>query len=276
MEYERYSRQSFLGPDAERRIRECVVGVVGLGGGGSHVVQQLAHIGFVNYVLYDPDHVEDSNLNRLVGANVSDTQQGKPKVDVAERMICGLQPQAHVVGRQQRWQDDQNHFWRTCDIIFGCVDGFAERRELEASARRYAIPYVDIGLDVHQVDRETPRMAGQVVLSMPRGPCLACLGAVTEKELAREARQYGAAGPRPQVVWANGILASAAVAAVVDLITDWTCSLRVPVYLIYDGNRGTLMPNSRLKYLDGSLCTHFPPDHVGPPVFRKPELTTHQ
>jgi tRNA A37 threonylcarbamoyladenosine dehydratase len=41
MSVDRYSRQSFLGPDAEARIPRCTVGVVGLGGGGSHIVQQL-------------------------------------------------------------------------------------------------------------------------------------------------------------------------------------------------------------------------------------------
>ena len=65
---ERYSRQSFLGPDAQERIERAVVGVVGLGGGGSHIVQQLAHIGFQRYVLYDDDAVEDTNLNRLIGS----------------------------------------------------------------------------------------------------------------------------------------------------------------------------------------------------------------
>ena len=68
MSADRYSRQSFLGADAEERIARCTVAVPGLGGGGSHVVQQLAHIGFQNYIIYDGDRVEESNLNRLVGA----------------------------------------------------------------------------------------------------------------------------------------------------------------------------------------------------------------
>ena len=50
MSADRYSRQSFLGPGSEARIARCTVGVAGLGGGGSHIVQQLAHIGFKRYV----------------------------------------------------------------------------------------------------------------------------------------------------------------------------------------------------------------------------------
>ena len=66
MKVDRYSRQSFLGPDSEEYIARCTVAIPGLGGGGSQIVQQLAHIGFQNYVLYDDDVVEESNLNRLI------------------------------------------------------------------------------------------------------------------------------------------------------------------------------------------------------------------
>ncbi len=68
----RYNRQSFLGPESEEIIDQAVIGVVGLGGGGSHVVQQLAHIGFRNFVLCDPDYISKSNLNRLVGGTLAD------------------------------------------------------------------------------------------------------------------------------------------------------------------------------------------------------------
>ena len=36
---ERYLRQSFLGADSERILRDTIVGIAGLGGGGSHTGQ---------------------------------------------------------------------------------------------------------------------------------------------------------------------------------------------------------------------------------------------
>jgi threonine dehydrogenase-like Zn-dependent dehydrogenase len=245
----------------------CRVGVVGLGGGGSHIVQQLAHLGFQRYVVYDGDHVEESNLNRLVGATVVDARERTPKTEVAQRGVLGLQPGAEIVVRRCRWQDDP-HALRGCDLIFGCVDSFDERRQLEVCARRYLIPYIDIGLDVHRVGDEPARMAGQVTLSMPGEPCLACLGFLTEDVLAREAARYGDAGPRPQVVWANGVLASTAVGLAVDLLTDWTGSTRAPVYLTYDANRGTAAVDVRLQYRPRTPCPHFPASQVGAPVLR--------
>ncbi len=264
---ERSSRQSFLGMNAEDIIRRAVVGVVGLGGGGSHIVQQLAHVGFQHYALYDGDHLEESNLNRLIGGKTDDLPIRKLKIDIATRTILGLQPHAKIESRCCRWQEDSTPLL-ACDIVFGCVDSFVERRELEICARRYLIPLIDVGMDVHLVQGQPPRMGGQVILSMPGDMCMTCLGFLNERSLAMEAAAYGAAGERPQVVWPNGLLASTAVGIAVDLLTDWTQSLRRTVYLSYDGNTNVLQPHVRLEYMTGT-CPHFNACDVGDPVLRK-------
>lgn len=268
MSSDRHARQSFLGPDSERVLGSALVGIVGLGGGGSHVAQQLVHVGVRHFVLYDPQTVEDSNLNRLVGGTAADARLEVPKVHVLGREILAVAPGACVEDRQVRWQAAPEDL-RRCDIIVGCVDTFQERQEIEVCARRFLIPYIDIGLDVATVEREPPRMAGQVFLSMPGAPCLWCAGYLTKERLAREAENYGGAGGRPQVVWANGVLASTAVGIMVDLLTDWTQATRGPVYLSYDANDGRVTPHARSPYLPAA-CEHFPPDDVGTPGFRRP------
>jgi hypothetical protein len=262
----RFSRQSFLGEGSQGIIERAKVGIVGLGGGGSHIVQQLAHIGFMRYVPYDGDVTKDHNLNRNVGAFENDAEKQTPKVEVAIRIIKGLRPKAVIEPCPSRWQENPEPL-KSCDIIFGNVDGFRQRWELEAFARRHLIPLIDIGMDVHCVGDEPPRMAGQVILSMPGGPCMFCLGFLNERNLAREGEAYGDAGINPQVVWANGVIASTAVGIAIDLLTDWTRSLRRVVWLSYDGNTGTVTPDPRLKYLKDGVCPHYPPRAVGDPVF---------
>lgn len=262
----KYDRQSFLGANSQQTIGDCLVGIIGLGGGGSHISQQLAHLGFVNYVLYDPDIVEETNLNRLVGAQVSDVKDGTPKVIVSKRIIAGLQPDAKVQGIQQAWQENPGPLKR-CDIIFGCVDGYKGRMELEGFSRRWLIPYIDIGIDVHKVGNEAPHISGQVIASLPGHPCMRCFGFITEENLQREAEKYGAAGHNPQVVWANGVVASTAVGIAVNLITGYAKSLPHP-YLSYDGNLGTMTPHARVRYVK-SQCDHYPSDQVGEVAFKK-------
>ena len=105
-----------------------------------------------------------------------------------------------------------------------------------------------------------------MILSMPGDLCLTCMGFLNETTLAQEAARYGAAGPRPQVVWPNGVLASTAVGIAVDLLTDWTRSLRSSVYLSYDGNRNLVQVHPRMQFPNVVSCAHFSVSDFGDPV----------
>lgn len=263
MKNERYSRQSFLGPEADQRIARCTVGIAGLGGGGSHIVQQLAHVGFKRFVIYDGDVVEESNLNRLVGAKSIDAPAATQKLHIAKILILGLQPQAVIRGFAGNWQDSPEPL-RECQIVFGCVDSYQGRNELEVACRRFLIHYIDIGMDVH--GEENPSIGGQIILSSPGGLCMRCMGFLTPAKLSQEAARYGNAGTRPQVVWPNGVLASTAVGLAVDLITDWTRQPLSHAYLVYDGKKATVRESVTLRNLAVGDCPHFSLTDIGDPV----------
>jgi hypothetical protein len=261
-----FSRQSFLGPHSQQDIERCVVGIAGLGGGGSHIAQQLAHLGFLNYVLFDRDAIEESNLNRLVGGTQADVEAKRLKIEIARRVILAIRPDAHVRIISDVWQNSA-HVLQECDLVFGCVDGFDQRRQLETTCRRFLIPLIDIGMDVYQPEGCAPSISGQVILSMPGHACMTCIGFLNERNLAKEAAAYGHAGTHPQVVWSNGILASVAVGLAVDLITDWSQSLRGPVYLSYRGNAGAITTDATLRFAPCECC-HYPLSSAGPVVFK--------
>jgi len=260
---ERYSRQSFLGQNAQDLISRLKIGVVGLSGGGSHIFQQLAHIGFKKYVLFDKQNVDWSNTNRLVGSTLKDVKNEVSKFFVASRLIKSLHPDAEIEGGQMLWQDSPE-LLQDCDIVLGSVDTFAGRRDLESECRRFLIPYIDIGMDIVKSDDEPHNMFGQVQLSMPGEPCMICRGFLSEENLAKEANKYGDAGERPQVVWANGILASSAISVLIDLITNWTAEKNRQVYLSYEGNRGILNKHIKLDYPTSSDCKHYRVSDTGP------------
>src|SRR3990172_1864785 len=91
----RYHRQELLfGREGQAKLEACKVGIVGLGGLGSHVAQQLAYLGVLSYVLADKDRVSESNLNRLVGACDEDANICRLKVDVADELIRTVLPTA--------------------------------------------------------------------------------------------------------------------------------------------------------------------------------------
>ena len=262
----RLDRQSFLGPDSDSVLDSATIGVVGLGGGGSHLVQQMAHMGIGGFVNVDPQPIEDTNTNRLIGGTLADVHAELPKVDIAERLIQGLQPHARIISVRDCWHTCTDQL-KTVDVIIGAVDSFKEREQLERFARRYLIPYIDIGMDVHDLGNDRYLISGQVILSTPGGPCLRCCGFITDHRIEQEANRYGAAGGRPQVVWSNGVLASTAIGLLAQVLTPWYPNPPAFAYLEYDGNRGTLSRSAHMEALEHCVCPHHPPNETGDPMF---------
>jgi molybdopterin/thiamine biosynthesis adenylyltransferase len=198
------------------------VGLVGVSGGGSHVGQQLIHAGIGTLVAVDGQLVEETNLRRLVGARRRDVDVTS-KVDIPRRLARDVRPTVRVVQIAEDFPSERSLAQlRNVDVLIGCVDGWDVRDDLNSFALEHRIPYVDIGAVI------TPptaglgvRVSGQIAIVVPRGPCMRCMGLVTDARVAeaRKRRQgYLVDGPEPQVVSINGTLASEAVTATMMLL----------------------------------------------------------
>lgn len=90
----------FLGIDkahqvqAQEKLANSVVGVAGAGGLGSYLAVQLARVGVKHIKIGDPDHFEESNINRQLGAG-ADTI-GKNKAIVVGELIRSAMPDVTV------------------------------------------------------------------------------------------------------------------------------------------------------------------------------------
>lgn len=264
-----FSRQSFLGAQSDTDLWETRVAIVGLGGGGSHVAQQLAHLGVGCFRLIDPDVIEASNLNRLVGATQDDVEMARPKVEILSRTIQSIRPGARVEPAQKKWQEADSLI-KDAHVVFGCIDGYQQRDFLESAARRYGVSYIDIGMDVAEVSPDHFAVAGQVIVSRPGGPCMRCIGFLTPERLAREENDYGDAGINPQVIWTNGTLASVAVGEFIKLRTPWFPTNEAYVWLELDGNKQTVTTSPQPQYVPiPDVCPHHGGrDGLGDPFFR--------
>jgi molybdopterin-synthase adenylyltransferase len=259
-------RQSFLGVGSDDVLQKTRAAIVGLGGGGSHIAQQLAHVGVGEFLLLDPDTIEDTNLNRLVGARFTDIEEKTSKVEIAKRLIESVNPAAKVIPAASLWEEQVVDL-QDCEVIFGCVDSLVGRSELEAFARRYLIPLIDIGMDVHKTG-DGYSITGQIALSMPGRPCLKCMGLLPHHLLQEEAAKYDNAGSRPQVVWPNAILASTAVGFFMQILAPWSRNSTLPLLLEYDGNRQTVEESNKLPYFP-ERCPHYVhSSNLGDPFWR--------
>lgn len=95
MNNERFVRQiDFFGADGQKKLSETSVAIVGIGGLGTHVIQQLAYLGVKDFTLIDDEEIDETNLNRYVGTKPDDI--GKKKTLVGERIINEINPSALV------------------------------------------------------------------------------------------------------------------------------------------------------------------------------------
>jgi hypothetical protein len=246
-----YSRQRILlGSEGQNLLSNATIGVVGLGGGGSHVVQQLTLMGVGKLVLVDNDKVEEENRHRLIGGRPADSKEGVRKIEVMKRLVSESNPSVASVCCADRFPSDKaTRLLKECDVLVGCVDTLTARKELQNFAWRYLIPYVDIGLSI-QVGDTTGRaqtISGQVYDLIPGAGCLWCAQFLTGDRLNAE---WGGRGPtyisdgteQAQVVSFNGVLASQAACEVLHLLTGYSARVKVPTALQYDGIQGTLSP----------------------------------
>ena len=245
------SRLSFLGPGL-KRLADCIVSVVGAGGGGSHIIQQLAHLGAGIVAAIDDDRLESWNVNRVPCTNYGDL--GEYKAAVLSARLKGLG--GRVIPVLTRGETDVGRAWiERSDIVFGAVDGARARHNIESICRSALVPYIDIGLSIDaDQDGCIRAIGGQVVTSLPGGPCLRCADVVTDATMAADREEYVVGAPEQQVISMNGLLASQSVNVSLKLLTDYAPDYSPPPVLVYDGLLDTLVPD---KYVP-KACPHYP------------------
>jgi molybdopterin/thiamine biosynthesis adenylyltransferase len=235
-----------IGPEGDAKLADVRVAVIGISGGGSHVVQQLAHQGVGALIPDDDELVDETNLGRVVGATHVDVDRTR-KTDLAERVAKAIDPDISVVKVNERFPSPAAiEALKSADVIVSCVDTFRAREAINLFCRRYLIPLVDIGMTIETRGERLVRADGQVIVSIPGYPCMRCWF-LTDAVLAREEREHPAGYDRnpdapgdPQVVSMNGTLASEACNCVLDLVTGYSGGERGARWWLYDGRSGQL------------------------------------
>lgn len=97
--------------------------VVGCGGLGGYVIEQLARYGVGNLVLMDGDVFKKSNLNRQIMATKNNI--GSSKVEVCKERIEQISD-AKVVAISQMLEENANVIDKA-DIVIDCVDNIKSR-----------------------------------------------------------------------------------------------------------------------------------------------------
>jgi molybdopterin/thiamine biosynthesis adenylyltransferase len=219
----RFDRQArMLGTTGQRTLRSMTVGVVGLGGGGSMIAEQLAHLGVRRIVAIDFDVVKTHNLSRIVGATEQDAERSRKKVEVARRLAARIDPTITFEAVDGDIADaDVAERLLDCDFVFLATDTITSRLVANAISHSYFVPMVQIGA---KVDLRSDKTIESVYVAVrpvfPGRGCLHCAGLISPAALQHEvateeerAAQNYVGLPDvidPSVITLNGIAASAA------------------------------------------------------------------
>jgi molybdopterin/thiamine biosynthesis adenylyltransferase len=138
----RYRRnRETLSIQDQLRLFRSRVAVIGCGGLGGYVVEELARLGVGSLVLADPDVFEEHNLNRQLLS--SPRHLGRPKALVAGERVSEVNPAVTAIAHHAAFSRDNGR-----DLLAGCtavvdgLDNVLTRRDLAALCRELAIPFV--------------------------------------------------------------------------------------------------------------------------------------
>jgi proteasome lid subunit RPN8/RPN11 len=171
-----------FGSHIQQALGELNVAIVGCGGTGSAVAEQLVRLGVRRLLLIDADRLSESNVTRVYGSRVADV--GRPKVDVLKAHLQSIVPDVECEALDSmitlepaaRRLADQ-------DLVFGCTDDNAGRLVLSRLASYFLTPVIDVGV---LLSSDSSGMLtgidGRITILSPGSACLVCRGRI---DLAR-------------------------------------------------------------------------------------------
>ena len=165
--------------------------IVGLGGLGSVIAENLVHMGFENFILVDHDVVEKSNLNRIVGATWEDAEKSKPKVEVVSKHLQSIRPSIKVRCEKAKIEDlSIDSEIASSDWMILATDSHSSRFYAQELAFRFFIPMISAGVGIAVEDGAITDYSGEVIVIRPGDKlCLNCLNRLNPIKIAAERGQ---------------------------------------------------------------------------------------
>ena len=122
-------------------LRQKRILVVGCGGLGGHIIDQLARIGVGFLRVVDGDVFEASNLNRQLLSSVP--LLGVSKAKAAADHIARVNPDVAVEAAEAFLSESNaESLLENCDIVMDALDNIPSRRILAAACEKASIPYI--------------------------------------------------------------------------------------------------------------------------------------
>ncbi|HZM82222.1 MAG TPA: ThiF family adenylyltransferase [Candidatus Limnocylindrales bacterium] len=223
-----------FGGGVQAVLADLRVAIVGCGGTGSAVAEQVTRLGVRRLQLFDPKRLSESNLTRVYGSTPADV--GRPKAEVLADHLCRLAPDAQIEAKVASITTSvAAGDLRGSDVIFGCTDDNGGRLVLSRLSSYYLVPVIDCGvLLTSDASDRLVGIDGRVTTVTSGSACLVCRDRIDmaralsealspEERARRQAEGYAAAlpGVEPAVVTYTTAVAAAAVSELLERLIGY-------------------------------------------------------
>ena len=138
----RYQRnRQTISIEGQRTLFRSRVAVVGCGGLGGYVIEQLARLGVGHIVAIDPDVFEEHNLNRQVLSTLDNL--GQPKVEAAKERVKEINPAVTLLPSQVALSGANGHeLLQESHVVVDALDSITVRLQLAQICAEMNLPLV--------------------------------------------------------------------------------------------------------------------------------------
>ena len=137
----RYQRNiGTFGVEGQIKLLESTVMVIGLGGLGGGILEQISRAGFGTIIGVDPDVFDQSNLNRQLLS--TEHAIGEEKVAAAQKRVRQINGAVSFTGHVCGLQDLADEFWQGVELVFDCLDNIPDRLTLADKCERANCPLI--------------------------------------------------------------------------------------------------------------------------------------
>jgi molybdopterin/thiamine biosynthesis adenylyltransferase len=135
-----FRNKGTLSVEEQLRLKTSKVAIIGLGGTGGFVLENLLRLGVEDFVLFDPDRFELSNMNRQLLATFGTID--KRKTTVASIRTRRVNPDAKFRLWTQHFTASDSTKLAGCSIVFDCTDNLESRFEIAKACKKVRVPFV--------------------------------------------------------------------------------------------------------------------------------------
>lgn len=223
-----------FGPAIQSVIGDLRVAIVGAGGTGSAVAEQLVRLGVRKLLLIDADRLSPSNVTRVYGSTPADV--GRPKVEVLRDHLMRIAPEldCDILARMGTLRSAVQAM-AAADLVLGCTDDNAGRLALARLSTYFLLPVIDLGVLISSDEAgKIQGIDGRVTTMLPGAACLVCRDRIDlaragaelrtpeeRRRLADEGYAPALGQTEPAVVAFTSAVASAAVNELLDRLIGY-------------------------------------------------------